>query len=705
MRASSRLVPCLAGLLVASLAGATTVELSAGPKQPETSPAGWTWQGSALAAPDHPLRPYVEATAGGLIVMVELPHAGNLSFVPTGIVSRVQTSRHSEQVAGRANRWLPAGSPRLIIGDERGEIATGGSAFGQQTWFGVDESITLKAREIKHDLLVDRGVLFALGAGDLVASWALELPAGMRATLDDLAGVTLMNSQGDFVARIPAPMVADADDEHWSGRIARLALTGPAMAPTLSLVVPEAWWRSPDRTFPLRLDPSISLQPTGDQKTGFYDENGSSNVPGEMVSGSLLSGFFGADARAYAEFDTSAIPDNATILDVVLHVWLANHDNDGLIDPAGSIPMEIKAVPTPVNIPPLALHAAIGPHGSGRIYVANDIVRTGPHFCQDSFRFDIYDLGPDADADLQAQLPQDFFTLGFTSTLDTIFPNPLFDHVDYIGYPEAAIQNECGIPDDFPGTRITLDVEYELNGPPTCSAGGPYVNSCPTTLFTLDGTASADPDGDPLSFAWTTSCAGTITNADQAVATLQLDPTCVAACDVTLTVADAVQSTSCSAPVNAADVTPPEVLGGDMVDLCLWPPRHDFFCLSNANAHVIARDACQPTVNIRFLGCTSDQPDEAREEGRPENGDGHFIDDCQVSPDGQELCIRAERAGSDPVDGHNTFDGRHYDVAVAVDDGCGNIAIVGGTVVVPHDRRGGSGGPEDPCVAGDRRRR
>jgi hypothetical protein len=701
MAAPIRLVSCLASVLLASLAGATTVELSAGPMPTYVAGADWTWQRTGLAAPEHALKPRVEATGAGLVLSVELPGGGRLTFVPTGIVSR-PSSRRMGRESGGVQRSLPAGSPRLLVAEADGHRLADGTAVAQQTWFGVDEVVRLRDREVKHDLLVDGGALLALGEGDIVASWVLELPVGIHAALDDHAGVTLATAYGDFVARIPAPVVADADDQHWSRGVARFALSGSDRAPTLSLTVPGSWARSPERAFPLRLDPTISLQPTGNEKTGFVDENGS-GLQGEMVSGSLLDVGFGADVRAYAEFDTSAIPDSATILDVVLHVWLANHDNPG--NPAGVIPANIKGVATPVNVPPLVLHAAIGPQGLGRIYVEPDILRTGPHFCQDSFRFDTYDLGPDAVDDLQAELSQDFFTLGFTSTLDLINPDPFFDHIDYIGYPEM-VDNpfECLTP-DFPGTRITLDVEYEVNQPPTCSAGGPYVNDCPTTPFTLDGTGSSDPESDPLTFAWTTSCPGTIANADQAIATLQLDPGCSAACDVTLAVSDGTNNVSCSAPVTAADTTPPEVIGGDMIDLCLWPPRHDFYCLSDANAHVIARDACQPGVNVRFLGCTSDQPDEAREPGRPENGDGHFIDDCQVSPDGQELCIRAERAGYDPVGGRNTFDGRHYGVAVAVDDGCGNIVIVGGTVVVPHDRRGGSGGQDDPCASGDRRRR
>jgi hypothetical protein len=170
-----------------------------------------------------------------------------------------------------------------------------------------------------------------------------------------------------------------------------------------------------------------------------------------------------------------------------------------------------------------------------------------------------------------------------------------------------------------------------------------------------------------------------------------------------VTVSDGRAFVSCTTTVSAHDVEPPVVTGSDLDGACLWPPRHDLFCLGSPASRVTASDACQPGVTLRWAGCVSDQPDEAREPGRPENGDGHFSDDCQVSSDGQELCVRVERAGSDPVDGRNTFTGRRYGVLVEADDGCGNVVLVdAGTVLVPHDRRGGSQGQDDPCEAGSK---
>jgi hypothetical protein len=159
-------------------------------------------------------------------------------------------------------------------------------------------------------------------------------------------------------------------------------------------------------------------------------------------------------------------------------------------------------------------------------------------------------------------------------------------------------------------------------------------------------------------------------------------------------VADPFTAVSCTAGVDAADRTPPVVTENRLDGLCLWSPRHDFVCIDDPGAFITATDACG-SVTFRWLGCASDQPDEAREVGRPENGDGHFPGDCVVSPDGSELCVRVERAGTEP-------EGRTYGLLVEVSDGCTNVTVVGGNAHVPHDRSGGSGGQDDPCVSGNK---
>jgi len=626
-----------------------------------------------LTAKGHPLSPTLSAD-GPATLSLRLDEKRELRFLPLGIGVRGDSAKTLDRGPGRLSEV---------------EDLHRGLAVVDGAWLGVDELYRLSPAGLKHDLLIHAEALAELPAGDLRASWLLELPAGHRLEAEGAAGLVLRDENGTFAGRIPEPVVADSSDAHWRRGLAWFELGDAGSAVRLDLFAPESWLRSPERSFPLHLDPSFTLQPWGIETTGFVDEFGSRNE-GLIDSGTLSEVGFGEDCRGYAEFDTSSIPDDATIIDVRLRVWLSNHDNVGResIEPFVE-PLRVQVVPllSRVTGDPFALHGAIG----GTPYVAEIIPETGPDFCPASFEPRIYDLGLQADLDLTAQLIDDFFSVGFLSdiVLDTEF-----DHIDYVGFEEV-VGAPFGCPgNDLPGSRITLLVETLDNQPPVCDAGGPYGGECPSDLIQLDGSASFDPDDDPLTYSWTTDCAGLLSDASAVSPTLQLDPACAVDCTVTLTVDDGLEQSACSAPVFSEDTTPPVILDNRLETVCLWPPRHDMYCLEDPAAWVSAEDACT-AVSLRFIGCVSDQPDEAREEGRPENGDGHFENDCQVSTDGQQICVRVERAGNDP-------EGRHYGILVEATDDCGNAVVVEGSAFVPHDRRGGSGGQDDPCLRGNK---
>ena len=96
---------------------------------------------------------------------------------------------------------------------------------------------------------------------------------------------------------------------------------------------------------------------------------------------------------------------------------------------------------------------------------------------------------------------------------------------------------------------VTFDTEeYEVNQPPVANAGGPYEVSGGNVQIQLDGTASSDPDGDDITFVWTTDCpCATFVDADNPDnptpqtlpnPVLSLGADCGTCCTVTLAVRD-----------------------------------------------------------------------------------------------------------------------------------------------------------------------
>jgi hypothetical protein len=103
------------------------------------------------------------------------------------------------------------------------------------------------------------------------------------------------------------------------------------------------------------------------------------------------------------------------------------------------------------------------------------------------------------------------------------------------------------------------DCAQLANRPPTCNAGGPYVAECtaPATAVQLNGTASTDPDLDPItSYTWTGGFAGGTASGPTPVVTF---PT-VGSYPVTLFVTDSLGADAmCSVPALVVDTIPPTI--------------------------------------------------------------------------------------------------------------------------------------------------
>jgi hypothetical protein len=200
--------------------------------------------------------------------------------------------------------------------------------------------------------------------------------------------------------------------------------------------------------------------------------------------------------------------------------------------------------------------------------------------------------------------------------------------------------------------------------PPIADAGEDQVVECSGpdgTRVTLDGRASSDPDGDPLSFRWNGPF-GEVTG-ERPTVTLPLG-----ASTITLVVDD---GKATSAPdqvrVEVRDTLPPTITIAATPSV-LWPPDGRFVDVAVA---VRVGDMCDAAPSVVLLGVASSEPGA----GRP----GEAVAGATPGSDDRSFSLRAERAG--------TGTGRVYTLTYRSKDVTGNSADATTTVVVPHDQR------------------
>ena len=194
---------------------------------------------------------------------------------------------------------------------------------------------------------------------------------------------------------------------------------------------------------------------------------------------------------------------------------------------------------------------------------------------------------------------------------------------------------------------------------------------------TLDGTASSDPDADPLTWAWTQIGGPPVALSDPGSATPTFTAPVVGqggdSLVFQLVVSDgAAASEPDAVTIYVLDTNQPPVCDLAQPSLgLLWPPNHKLVAVGITGI----ADPEDPDVQITITAVTQDEPVDGL-------GDGDTSPDAVLQ--GSSVLLRSERAGNGT--------GRVYAAAFMAQDASGATCTGSVTVCVPHDRR------DDACV-------
>lgn len=284
-------------------------------------------------------------------------------------------------------------------------VSAGGNATNNvvnypHIFAGMSDRYTVMNGALKNDFQLDEypALLDAVTDGYFGFQERFVLPENWRIEAEGISygqiittDLKIIDANDQHVLSIPAPVFYDENDHSNDGTSSVqggfvIDLTNNGWL--VSTLVPVDWLKSPNRSYPVVLDPSVTIAGT---------EGGWMSVVTLVNNSSFV--FIGVccgnqEHRAWLKFNTTSIPDNACVTNVELQVYV-NGVGTAITELVHAYDMTGSFGPYAAVDPAVLADMANG------YYTSFNLSGVGT--------YGWYDLGPSADALLQAQLPGNWY--------------------------------------------------------------------------------------------------------------------------------------------------------------------------------------------------------------------------------------------------------------------------------------------------------
>jgi hypothetical protein len=318
-----------------SSSNAAAAQPAVGEKQEVIRPGKTFKAGKKLAARNG--RIYADALDGAEVSLAGDLSADELLAVAVGtkklsfkrpFIADGTAVSDAEKVTG-GSKGLPANSngrkARQVaaVTDEAAASVSYADAFGPGVALGY---------EVLPDAVKETVVLTQAPSAAITLHFPFDT-SGLKTEADPRGGYKFVDSSGATVFQIPAAFAFDSrGGANTPGNgyvnVPMDIVTDADGTTTLVLRPPLAWLQSPQRVYPVTIDPTVQLQPWNPMNLGYmpWGDNSGGSTFSAWTNDMLFGNWWGSQWRSYIQFDPTLFTGR-TITNATLNLWVQNCDN------------------------------------------------------------------------------------------------------------------------------------------------------------------------------------------------------------------------------------------------------------------------------------------------------------------------------------------------------------------------------------------